>query len=427
VDPKTKISSCGRNFARLTGVTQSGPPEGMKYDSIARLLTETNHVACNNATGVLTIPSISKSKALAIVIGAGTNYDRTHGTQEYNFSFKGVDPGSYVEAVTLNASSKPEEALRSAHVADYSTLANQFNISLPDTTHSAGLETSIILKAYNQDGKSNPYLEATLFDLGRHLFISSSRSNSLPPNLQGKWATDLSNAWSGDYHGDINLQMNHWGVSETGLDSLQEPLWNYMTDTWVPRGQQTAQILYGSKSVSGAWVTHDESNIFGHTGMKGLGDGDDAYQWADYPATAAWMMQHVYDHWEYSQDVQWLEVQGYPLLKGVAEFWLGQLQKDSFFNDSSLVVNPCNSPEHGPATFSCSHYQQLIHQVFVAILNTSPYVSNIDSLFVSQVKAVLPSLDKGLHIGDWGEIKEWKIPDSYGYDFKNDTHRHLSM
>lgn len=288
---------------------------------------------------------------------------------------------------------------------------------MPDLTNSAGIETSILIDSYIANGTGDPYLESTLFAYGRHLFISSSRDNSLPPNLQGRWSYGLEAAWSGDYHANINLQMNHWGVDETGLGSLQVALWNYMQNTWVPRGSQTAQLLYGAPG----WVTHDEMNIFGHTGMKS------AAQWADYPASAAWMMQHVWDHYEYSQNVTWLQEQGYPLIKGVAQFWLSQLQNDAYFSDSSLVVNPCNSPEHGPTTFACSHYQQLIHQVFEAILFGSVIVNDTDANFTTSISTALASLDRGLHIGSWGEIKEWKIPDSYGYDFENDTHRHLSQ
>ena len=107
-----------------------------------------------------------------------------------------------------------------------------------------------------------------------------------------------------------------------------------MANTWVPRGQLTAQLLYGSEPGSGAWVVHDEMNVFGHTGMK------EEAQWANYPASAAWIMQHVYDNWEYSQDDTWLAQQGYPLMSGVAEFWLGQLQEDKFSEDHTLVVNP---------------------------------------------------------------------------------------
>ena len=71
-------------------------------------------------------------------------------------------------------------------------------------------------------------------------------------------------------------------------------------------------------------------------------------QWADYPATNAWLSHHVWDHFDYSQDVSWYRQTGYPILKGTAQFWLSQLVQDEYFKDGTLVVNPCNSPEHGP-------------------------------------------------------------------------------
>jgi len=143
------------------------------------------------------------------------------------------------------------------------------------------------------------------------------------------------------------------------------------------------------------------------------------------PAAAAWMMQHVWDDFDYSQDEVWLKEHGYPLLKGVAQFWLSQLQYDAFSKDGSYVVNPCNSPEHGPTTFGCANYQQLIYQVLEAVLSSAPLVSESDSSFLTNVSTTLAALDKGLHLTNWGGVKEWKIPDSYGYDTKN-THRHLS-
>jgi alpha-L-fucosidase 2 len=216
------------------------------------------------------------------------------------------------------------------------------------------------------------------------------------------------------------MQMNLWGADQTGLGSLQAAAWNYMEDTWVPRGTETAKLLYNAPG----WVVHNEMNIFGHTGMKS------GAEWANYPVAAAWMMQHIHDHYSYSQNQTWFEQQGYPLMKGIAQFWLSQLQQDSFSNDGTLVVNPCNSPEHGPTTFACTHYQQLIHQLFLSILSVShlPTVTG-DKPFISSIKTAIAKLDTGLHFSSWGGIKEWKFNDTdprFPYDFQNDTHRHLS-
>ena len=90
-----------------------------------------------------------------------------------------------------------------------------------------------------------------------------------------------------------------------------------------------------------------------------------------------------------------------------------------------LIVNPCNSPEHGPTTFACTHYQQLLHQLFATIISLGPLASD-SAAFLANVLTTLAALDKCLHISSWGSVREWKLPTSQGYDFENDTHRHLS-
>ena len=329
--------SASSQAALFSGITQADI--GMTYKAEARLVDFAGNVSCSNSTGILDIKPYSNS--LTVVMAAGTDYDETKGTHADNYSFKGIDPGPYVAATAAKAAGKSSNALEGAHVADYSALMRQFVFELPDILDSASKETADIIEAYNVVNQSHtdPFLESLQFEYGRHLFISSSRDNSLPPNLQGKWAYSTSNAWSADYHANINLQMNHWGVDQTGLGKLQSALWTYMAETWAPRGSDTAMLLYNAPG----WVSHDEMNIFGHTGMK---TGDE--YWADYPASASWMMLHVADHFDYSQDIEWLAEVGYPLLKAISQFWISQLQQDEYFLDGALVANPCSSPEHGP-------------------------------------------------------------------------------
>ncbi|KAJ8453411.1 hypothetical protein ONZ51_g13610 [Trametes cubensis] len=198
----------------------------------------------------------------------------------------------------------------------------------------------------------------------------------LPANLQGKWAKDASNPWSADYHSNINIQMNYWFAETTGLD-VATPLFDYIEKTWAPRGAQTAQYLY---NIDQGWVTHNEMNIFGHTGMKG---GGNTAQWADYPESNAWMMIHVWDHYDFTQDVEWFKAQGYPLLKSAAQFHLQKLIPDERFNDSTLVVNPCNSPEQVPITMGCAHAQQLIWQLFNAIEKGFDAAGDTDTDFLN--------------------------------------------
>lgn len=404
-------ASCAPAEARLTGVTQADI--GMRYDSIARVIGEQRRRPsyCNGST--LLIPK-SGHTCFTLVIAAGTNYDETHGTAAYNYSFRGAEPGSYVQGAVSRAAAKTAQQLLSAHTDDYSALMSAFTIDLPDTQKSTNIETADLIARYNANFTAgDPFLESLAFDYGRHLFITSSRDNSLPPNLQGKWAYGLGNAWGADYHSNINLQMNHWPAIQTGLGDLQKALWDYMALTWAPRGSETAKLLYNAPG----WVVHDEVNIFGHTGMKT----GDAY-WANYPAAAAWMMQHVWDEYDYSRNDSWLAATGYPPLKAISEFWVSQLQEDEYFKDGTLVVNPCNSPEHGPTTFGCTHWQQLIYQVFDTTTQAAAIVEDSDQAFLSGIAASLARLDKGLHIGSWGQVQEWKLD----LDTKSDTHRHLS-
>ncbi|KAK5994089.1 Alpha-fucosidase A [Cladobotryum mycophilum] len=413
VDSGLVNSSCDKNLARHTGVTQKGPPEGMKYDAIARIAGNNVKSTCDN--GALKIAPVKGQKSITLVVSAGTNFDQKKGNAENNYSFKGEDPAAEVESTSSKAAGCSYDSLFKDHIADYRSLFNAFTLNLPDVKGSATKETASIIAAYSSAGDGDPFVDALLFDLGRFMLITSSRENSLPANLQGVWASEFNPAWSADYHANINVQMNYWAADQTGLSRTSQALWNYMQYNWAPRGSETAELLYGAKG----WVVHNEMNIFGHSGMK------DGTGWANYPAAAAWMMQHVWDNFEYTQDVNWLRSQGYPLIRAIAEFWLSQLQKDDFFKDGTLVVNPCNSPEHGPTTFGCTHYQQLIQQVFEATLTASTLVGEKDRKFLQEVSDKLAILDRGIHVATWGGLKEWKLPDSYGQEAPN-THRHLS-
>lgn len=138
------------------------------------------------------------------------------------------------------------------------------------------------------------------------------------------------------------------------------------------------------------------------------------------------MMQHAFDHYDYSRNTTWLRETGYPLLRGVASFWLSQLQEDLFSRDGTLVAVPCNSPEQGPTTFGCAHYQQLIHQVLDAVLATAPLVPEADANFLASVADALARLDSGVHVdAATGALREWKVPEAYLYGVYP-QHRHIS-
>ncbi|EIW76069.1 glycoside hydrolase family 95 protein [Coniophora puteana RWD-64-598 SS2] len=385
---------------------------GMLYEIIAR-------VEAPGGTSSCTVVSSNPTNATLTVTGAkeayitwvgGTDYDISAGTAASNFSFQGPDPHSALVSILSsdNLQSSSYETLLAQHIADYQSIMSPFSLSLGQTAD-LSTPTDQLVASY-QTYVGDPYLEWLTFNFGRYLLAGSARG-ILPANLQGKWGQLTENAWGAD--SNINIQMNYWFAEMTNLNVTQS-LWNYFEDTWAPRGAETAQILY---NISQGWVTHDE--IFGYTGMKL--DGNSA-QWADYPESNAWMMIHVWDHFDYTGDVAWWKAQGWPLLKGVASFHLEKLIEDLHYNDGTLVTAPCNSPEQAPITFGCAHAQQLIWQLFNAIEKGYAAAGDDDTEFLDSIQEKRQSMDKGLRIGWWGQLQEWKVD----MDQPNDTHRHLS-
>ncbi|MBE3044231.1 glycoside hydrolase N-terminal domain-containing protein [Candidatus Bathyarchaeota archaeon] len=262
VDQDLLEITCGEGYARLTGVTQRGPPQGLKYDAIVRLSDHSKGKStCSD--GVLVITPAKNEKSVTVVIGAGTDYDQSKGDAASNFSFQGPDPAEAVEKATSDGAAEKPKTLLKRHQKDYRSLASAFSLDLPDPNESANEETAPLLAGYDPFGAGDPFVEALLFDYSRYLLISSSRENSLPANLQGRWAEEIGPAWNGDYHININLQMNYWAADQTGLWATEPALWNYMRQTLVPRGEETARLLYNASG----WVTHHGSNIFGYTAM----------------------------------------------------------------------------------------------------------------------------------------------------------------
>ncbi|KAI0079139.1 hypothetical protein K474DRAFT_1705823 [Panus rudis PR-1116 ss-1] len=392
---------------------------GMAYELLGRVnaIGTSPAVACSpKGSSNATISVTGATQSWVTWVG-DTEYSIDAGDAAHDFSFKHDLPHDALVA-TLNTASpisagaSEYAALLNDHVKSIQTVLGSFKLSLgqkPDLSKS----TDELFDAYQVDS-GDPYLEWLIFNFGRYL-LAGSAPGVLPANLQGVWARDTSNPWSADYHANINLQMNYWFSEQTNMNVAQS-LFNYMEKTWAPRGAYTAKVLY---NITRGWVTHNEMNIFGHTGMKLSGN---SAQWADYPESAVWMMIHVWDHFDYTNDVNWWKSQGWPLLKGVASFHLDKLVPDLRFNDSTLVVVPCNSPEQVPITLGCAHAQQLIWQLFNAVEKGFAASGDSDTAFLDEVRDKRSRMDKGIHIGSWGQLQEWKVD----MDSPSDTHRHLS-
>ncbi|KAF5354030.1 hypothetical protein D9756_007184 [Leucocoprinus leucothites] len=422
--PTPNITCMSANTLQVRGFV--GAPS-MLYELLAHVTAPGGNVSCIQ----FPVPSNSPPNATLEVTGSAreawltwvgdTNYNLDAGTAKSDFSYHGPDPHDKLVSLLAKPTSSDVSfsSILEEHVDDYEAITTiPFSLDLGQTPE-LDIPTDVLISQYQIDAAGNAagnmFIDWLTFNFGRYLLFSSARG-VLPANLQGKWAKDLENPWWGSYALDINIQMNYWMAEITNLD-VTTPLFGFIEKGWVPRGTYTAEVLYNATQ---GWVVHNAANIFGQSGMM-AGDPGSA-EWANYAVSNAWMMLHVWDHFDYTNDVEWWKSRGWPLLKGVTLFHLNNMVEDTHFGDSTLVTNPCNSPEQLPITFGCAHSQQLIWQVFTAAQKGFAASGDTDTGFLEDVLDALDRVDKGIHIGSWGQLQGWKVDK----DDPADTHRHLS-
>jgi alpha-L-fucosidase 2 len=198
---------------------------------------------------------------------------------------------------------------------------------------------------------------------------------------------------------DIDLQMNYWLAESTGLGETVTPLIDYMENLLVPRGQDTASLYYGARG----WLTHPYSNIWAHTGPTAQ---DQTFY---LPTVAAWLCQHAWDRYLYSQDYYFLRDHAYKLMKGAAQFWVDTLVRLEDPENGPLVVSPSFSPGHGGVTAGTAMDQQLVWQLLNNTLEAIAVVGERDRVFAQNLTSALEAVAPGFRIGSWGQLQEWYL------------------
>jgi alpha-L-fucosidase 2 len=343
---------------------------------------------------------VSDANAATIIVAAGT-------------SFKGNDPPSQVQRDLTRAAAKTYSQLLETHRADHQRLYRRVALGL-GSSHKQSMPTDERLDAVKR-GASDPALDALYFQFGRYLLIASSRPGDLPANLQGVWNDSMSPPWDADYHLNINLQMNYWPAEVTNLAELHQPLFDFLDSLREP-GRKTARVHYGARG----FVAHHITDIWGFTSP---GDLPRSGLW---PTGAAWLTQHLWEHYLFNPDRAFLE-RAYPIMKEAAEFFLDYLVEDP---RGRLVSGPSVSPENryrlpngqvGILTMGPSMDHQIISGLFRQVLRASE-ILGIDDAFRAQVAAAEKRLPP-LTIGKHGQIQEW----SEDYDEPEPGHRHISQ
>lgn len=399
---------------RTTSFTGSFP-NGLTYAAAAGVTSGTGTVAVDGAG--ITFTGCSE---VLIVIAGGTNYAQDPAIGYRN---PGADPHA-IAAGRLHAAARAGgPALLRTHLADYQPLYNRMTVDLGTSTEAQrSLDTWSRLTALGAAGAPpDPELEAAYLQFGRYLMISGSR-DSVPLNLQGLWIDRTDPDWMGDYHTDINVQMNYWLADRAGLSDCFGAFLDYCL-AQVPSWTRTTARTFndprnGFRNSSGkvaGWTTAISANIHG-----GLG-------WWWHPAGNAWLCNSLWQHYEYTQDRTELK-KIYPLLKGACEFWEARLVTTTVTDPATgasrqvLIDDSDWSPEQGPTDAKGITYaQELVRDLFVSY-RTAAALLNRDADYAKTVAGLQARLYLPRVSPETGWLEEWMTPENLG----ETTHRHLS-
>lgn len=397
------VSALGNHQLLMRGQLWNGTINaGMKFAARLAALSEVGRVKADGA-GL----RIQNATQVTLLLTAATDY------RMQLPDWRSGDPEQVTEMQLNAALMQPFRRMRDAHVADYQKLFGRMSLDL-GRTELAHFPTDKRLEAVQQ-GAFDPALIELYFQFGRYLMISSSRPGGMPANLQGLWADTVQPPWSSDYHANINLQMIYWPVETANLAECFEPLDRYIKFLTGP-GAKTAKAHYNARG----WTVHTLANAWGFTAPG------ESPSWGLSPSAGAWLTQHLWEHFAFSRDTNYL-ARVLPILRASAEFSLDWLVEDP--KTGKLVAGPATSPENtfitadGQRASLCmgpAMEQEIIWDCFTNYLEATR-VLGVNEPTVAEVEKALPRL-LGPQIGKDGRLLEW----SEEFQEAEPGHRHAS-
>lgn len=392
----------------------------LKYNSQLKVVSDSGKIVEGN--NKLTV---EEATSATIYISAATDYKNDYPI--YRTGETEDELNTRVEEVISEVVKKSYDEVKADHVSDYKSIFDRVELNLGQAL--PNIPTDELLSGYGNNTVSEDArraLEVMFFQYGRYLTIASSREDSqLPSNLQGVWNNKNDPAWSSDYHMNVNLQMNYWPTYSTNMAECATPLVNYIDSLREP-GRETARIYAGVESAkdengeyieANGFMAHTQNTPFGWT-CPGW-----SFDWGWSPAAVPWILQNVWEMYEYTGDIEYMRDVIYPIMKEEVNLYENMLVWDEV--QQRMVSSPTYSPEHGPRTVGNTYEQTLIWQLYEDTIKAAEDLG-VDADKVEKWKDTQSKL-KPIQIGDDGQIKEWyeettlnSIP-SEGYN-----HRHMS-
>ena len=384
--------------------------KGVRFDWRLKLQS-TDGVAKTDTAGI-NISNASETIFYVTVGSSFNGFDKCPNSQ-------GKDEKSLASQTLKKALLKNVSTIRKEHITDYQRLFNRVSLELGHHAEAEALPMDERLIRYAR-GKADPSLESLYFQFGRYLLISSSRPGGVPANLQGIWNPIMRPPWSSNYTININTEMNYWLAEQTNLSELHTPLTNWIGSV-AATGKETAKNFYG---MSG-WAAHHNSDVWGLSnpvGDKGKGDPS----WANWSMGGAWLSQHLWEHYAFTGDKNYLKNHAYPLMKGAAEFCNDWLVKDA---TGFWITSPATSPENRFITdkgikqvvsVATTMDLAIIYDLFTNVIQASELLG-VDADFRKILDEKLTHLYP-LHIGKKGNFQEW----FKDWEDQEPQHRHVS-
>lgn len=328
------------------------------------------------------------------------------------------DLSAFCRQKLMSAVSKGYEELKKEHCRLFQPIFERVELDL----NAGEQEDNADLDDWLQDvqqGIEKPQLYSLMFDYGRYLLMTSSKPNTECANLQGIWNPLVRAPWSSNYTVNINTEMNYWIAESANLSEFHQPLFDLLEKV-AKQGAITAGELYGQEG----WVSHHNTDIWGHSSPVGYQAGDaNPCVYALWNMSGGWMCRHLWEHYQYSGDLKFLQERAYPLVEGAVRFYLGYLTEHGDY----LVTVPSTSPEN---MFLDEAGRP--HAVTVASTMDIAVLKELFSYYGKMRKILGMAVDKRAEtaltklppyqIGKNGQLCEWLID----YEEWDVNHRHVS-
>ena len=402
-----------RVFSHPTAPKEENVPNGLHCVSYIKVIP-----IGGKATGTNGTINVSGATEALVVVSSATNFVR----------YDNITADADAKAMTILNSyldkHEPFEKSLANHVARYQEQFNRVSLDLGHNPAQEKKPTDVRIREFSET--NDPGLVATYFQFGRYLLIASSQRGSQPANLQGIWNPDADQypAWDSKYTTNINVEMNYWPAEVTNLSECHDPFLQMVKDVSVT-GRRSASEMYGARG----WTLHHNTDLWRSTGAV------DYHSCSIWPTCNAWFCSHLWEHYLYTGDKDYLKHEAYPVMAEACRFYLDFLVREP--KTGYLVASPSHSPENHPGIgryhddiFNNDQSPSVFagvsmdNQMIYDLLYNTRLAANalsIDQSFadsLDQVRSQLPPM----MVGKYGQLQEW-LED---WDREVSNHRHVS-